>query len=644
MNDNRIVIKGKDWFPIELKEFCELMSYDAKDEKTDGGDGKEKGSQDYQDTTQPDYLGLTAAKYFPVSSKKVCPFNMGVYLTQKNNGSGLILRTTQYVGVLPLIERKKRELEKNYPIIKVISRFKGLSPIDMLNVVLRGDDYYENPGILKTHSYSRTDWLELGNSGGKKINVKIQNCVFGIIEGTEKIDLSKDEKDDLGLADMVGVLEVIDFVNKAKAVCKKSLKKQSDRVEENLNCKVKGKILIQKQIKNNVARGQIQKVYCSYNKLSPNTIENQILKYCLYVCSRLKIGDSMSEEIRFCMNALSGVPIIKCTVSDFHGLKNNGAYRLYKDALIAAQKVLNRYSLVYKDEAGEKDEADVRKSDVEVSSYKISPFFIDMNLLFEYYCRALIRNAINELEKNNHPEIHLSLRKPAQKHLLFETDADYLSKYFEGDYDPEETDSSDKGLRRYFMPIYIPDIIVEYSTSGLKNKKVAAVIDAKYSDVEEKWKEKRARTHQIMFYMQAIKCNIAGLIGMAESNKSEGFSGFKEIYHNAISSPVKTADNTNSKKLCFIPITYGDTGKEDTNEAAISESVREFLEALLKEIDGLEKTENEKRELISRLEDWRSYYSKKLSKSNIKNDNRTEYTKNEAILTETIDLLKEDKL
>jgi hypothetical protein len=246
---------------------------------------------------------------------------------------------------------------------------------------------------------------------------------------------------------------------------------------------------------------------------------------------------------------------------------------------------------------------------------------------------------------------------------LFETDKDYLSKYIEGDYDPEETDSSDteKGLRRYFMPIYIPDIIVEYSTSGPKNKKVAAVIDAKYSDVEEKWKEKRARTHQIMFYMQAIKCNIAGLIGMAESEESDGFSGLKDIYHNAISPPRKSDDNTNGKKLCFIPITYEKNKKSvdkaddyektqkpvdkaGNQETVVPKSVREFLESLLKEITKWEERENEKRELISKLDNWRSVFSKQLDGSRICEKTRQESTDKEEILRKTIRLIEEDKL
>ena len=129
-------------------------------------------------------------------------------------------------------------------------------------------------------------------------------------------------------------------MNKAKTVCQKNLKRQSQRTEENIYCKVRGKIVIQKQIKYNASKGQNHRMYCSYNSLSEDIKENQIIKYALHLCQKNRnIADSLSEDILFCLSTLSGVPLKKVSIGDFTGLKNNGAYRQYRDALLAAKRL-----------------------------------------------------------------------------------------------------------------------------------------------------------------------------------------------------------------------------------------------------------------------------------------------------------------
>ena len=237
------------------------------------------------------------------------PFNLGIYQTVDNSSQEIILRATQYVGVVPGVKRaqdsEKADKSKERPLIKISSRFH-ISPTEMIEAVLSGDDYYENPDMLKTRSYSEAEWRDLAKhkKNGKNQNEKI---LFGMINGIGTIDLfanSEGEQGasdtDLGIADAYGVFEIIDFVNKAKEVCKKNLKRQSQRREENLNCKVKGKILIQKQLKYNTSKGQNQRVYCSYNKMTEDIRENQIIKYALHLCQKKHgIGDALAEDIRY---------------------------------------------------------------------------------------------------------------------------------------------------------------------------------------------------------------------------------------------------------------------------------------------------------------------------------------------------------
>lgn len=397
---------------------------------------------------------------------------MGIYQTPGTDDD--VLKSTKYVGVVPLF----KGAEKTDEAVKIVSRFH-ISPTEMLREVLSGNDYYENPEMLKTRSYSASEWSEMKDSKSE------DKVLFGFLNGVGTIELSTDRKSggkDIGILDAYSAFEIIDFVNKAKEVCRKSLKKQSQRVEENLNCKVKGRILVQKQIKFNLSRGQEQKVYCSYNKMSEDIKENQIIKYALHLCQKEHgVGDSLAEDIRYCMNTLCGVPLKKVSAADFIGLKNNSAFKQYKSALDAARKIIGRYGISYS-----VDSPDQPK--VTLMNGKVMPHFIDVNLLFEYYCRAIFSKAVENYNSEHTEGVSFELESAKDaKRKLFD-DGSVISGFF--------------------MRDYIPDIVINYTYNG--RKKVAAVFDAKNSDVESQ--EKRGRTHQVLFYMKALGCSFGGLI------------------------------------------------------------------------------------------------------------------------------------
>ena len=532
-------------------------------------------------------------KYFPryknLFGHELSPFNLGIYQTAaKNENDGDVLKSTKYIGVMPLLARVNDSEKKpdNCQIIKVISRF-GISPTAMLKEVLAGKDYYETPDMFKIKSYNLNEWKKTSNT-----NIQ-EKVLFGVINGIGKIDLSAcvdgnsdgHKKSDLGIADSYGVFEIIDFLSKAKEICKKSLKKQSKRVEENLNCKVKGRILVQKQIKNNVVKGQIHKTFCAYNKMSSNIKENQIIKYALHICKKHEIGDSLSEDIRFCMNALNDVPLKKCCISDFVGLKNNGAFKEYKEALLSAKKVIGRYALAY--ENGKESDTE-NETKALLVNHQVLPYFIDMNLLFEYYCRALFKKVIDSTELKKSYSLE---RAKEAKRLLFSCDENYSQKAFAYLYNDEEDNenlSDNNSFRNFFMAQYIPDIVIldERKITSKNNKRqmkaltiddnrrhtkpVAMVIDAKYSDVEKT--EKRARTHQVVFYMNALGCNSGGIISPSKAENKD-----KELYFFAQMHINDDYQKAHDKYLVYLPIRYWE---KEINEGFIadhSELMNEIL-------------------------------------------------------------------
>ena len=183
-----------------------------------------------------------------------------------------------------------------------------------------------------------------------------------------------------------------------------------------------------------------------------------------------------------------------------------------------------------------------------------------MDLLFEHYCRALFRSAINEYNKaiDNKVVFELEKAKDANRRL----------------HDNDE-------LKKIMMDNYIPDIVIKYKNKGESGDyRIAAVIDAKDSNVENQSSEKRRlRTHQVLFYMKALGCDIGGLISPCCTDKS------KITDHNAITENMwvdgKKCDNVT---LCYIPVYYDENKVNDYSEKEKTKQI-ELVKTFLKEIE-----------------------------------------------------------
>ena len=440
------------------------------------------------------------------------PRNLGLYITSDKYGENKKLHSAQYIGVMPIVPIKG---EKEAPIIWekniiIYPRF-ALNPNEMLNTVLESNDFLANPSMLSYKLYTMRELQELEY----KNDIQRKKILFGKIRGGKKIDLSEisgtdsENKKIAELTKVYDAFEIVDFIQKAKIVCRKHLKQSTIKVEENLNSKIKGRILVQKQIKYNESRGQLQKVYCSYNAMSESIRENEILKYTLYLCEhykKSKIAEAFSEDIQFCKRCLSDIPLVKCTKSSFAGLKNNAAYRDYKDALEAAKRIIFNMGI--------KLNKDVNKSvETERKNNIIDPFFIDMQYLFELYCRALVEKAIEAIEKEESDKLNKKMMLENQKKA---------KKALFNEYNKNNP----------YMESYIPDIVIVDS-----NEKVLVVLDAKYSKIASS-NSKRERTHQVCFYMLVLDCKYGGLIGVNDE-KNTGQLNTYELLQNEKKSNFK---------------------------------------------------------------------------------------------------------
>lgn len=145
---------------------------------------------------------------------------------------------------------------------------------------------------------------------------------------------------------------VIRFLQALKSIVRKGLKKNYYKVQENLNNRVKGKILVGQNIKQNIFKNRLTSTFCEYQVFGEDHLENRFLKKVLkFVISyvennRVLLSDNyniIQQTINYCRPTLELISDdIKET--ELKHIKYNPFYREYKDALQIGSHILKRFA------------------------------------------------------------------------------------------------------------------------------------------------------------------------------------------------------------------------------------------------------------------------------------------------------------
>lgn len=336
-------------------------------------------------------------------------------------------------------------------ILQVNPRF-DLDPWHMLNLVLSSEEYSEyinnNPKTL-----------------------------FEIFTNEPPIRLKSSQNDSSQL------MVAISFISLCYNLCMKQLKPRMTTTEENLTGKVRGKILIQKQLRKNVFQGREDRVYCRYGVFTVDCIENRILKAALIkaqiVLRKHENTDGMADIARmmhYCFNALDGVSKVNITSSDFSSVKTNGFYSYYKPALELARALIQDMNIT------------IENSDNADKERYVIPFVIKMEALFEFYCREKIKEMLNK-----------------NKEMLNENTVmiDYNKTY-----SVLSNKCGQPVEKIHVMKNVIPDILLFD-----KEKENYYVFDAKYKPIDDNRQDvMRHDTHQLLSYVLLFRAKRCGFI------------------------------------------------------------------------------------------------------------------------------------
>jgi 5-methylcytosine-specific restriction enzyme subunit McrC len=172
---------------------------------------------------------------------------------------------------------------------------------------------------------------------------------------------------------------VVQYLQLVKGIVRKGLKKNYYKVQENLNNRIKGKILVGQHIKQNVFKNRFTNTFCEYQQFGEDHSENRFLKKVFqfassYVENHKDIFSNnyiyLQNSINYCRPAFE---YISNQVSEYElkHIKHNPLYKDYTTAIDLGKKILKRFAY----------------NITQTTKQKVAtpPFWIDMPRLFELY-------------------------------------------------------------------------------------------------------------------------------------------------------------------------------------------------------------------------------------------------------------------
>ena len=228
--------------------------------------------------------------------------------------------------------------------------------------------------------------------------------------------------------DILSPFIIAQFVMTLKNAARKGLRKSYYMVTENLHSKVKGKILVEQNIRQNISRRNIVDNVCRHQEYGVNNEENKILKKALGMASKILSSYHGQMKIDELKRTIAGLKPFFREVGDDYDIENVNAYNanpIFKDyysALKYAILIIKRCSY------GVGKNADKLET--------TPPYWIDMSKLFELYVLKRLREVYSAGEiayqKNISGRYPDYLLRPNDESEPYVIDAKYKLAYNDG--------------------------------------------------------------------------------------------------------------------------------------------------------------------------------------------------------------------
>ena len=146
------------------------------------------------------------------------------------------------------------------------------------------------------------------------------------------------------------ILIIIAYLRELNKFCQRHMRRHFMRERQNFVGKMRGKILPNENLRRNIIHARLDRIYCEYQSVSDDILENQILRTALERASHFfneyrgdkDVLDALPQWIRASRAVLNGVSTKKVKPSDFTAARKHGAFAPYKHPLALAKLILQK--------------------------------------------------------------------------------------------------------------------------------------------------------------------------------------------------------------------------------------------------------------------------------------------------------------
>lgn len=188
--------------------------------------------------------------------------------------------------------------------------------------------------------------------------------------------------------DLLTPILIMQFIRSVDLLLEYKLKSGYVARQENLHCRMKGRIMMGRQIVTNVSQMRKLDVWCEFEEFSIDIVENRFLKRALVFSKRyLKsiwpdsyryIGNGIYLGLKRCLAAFDGVGD-NVSLSEIKTQRFGKLFRHYKEPIRLAKAILRRFGNTLDECSSDK--------------IKVPPYWIDMSRLFEVYVYEKLQTA-----------------------------------------------------------------------------------------------------------------------------------------------------------------------------------------------------------------------------------------------------------
>ena len=184
----------------------------------------------------------------------------------------------------------------------------------------------------------------------------------------------------------LSLFQVAVYLSELARFCQRQLRVDFLPVTENLQGRIKGRVLIRENLRRNIVHARPDRVVCRFETMTLDTPANRILKWALLLATRFmaqygaNIPEALWDWARSASAALAPVSEVPVGSRDFLGIHYGGLMQRYRKIHALARMIIRRLR------------ADAEGTVQEIKGQTV-PFWLDMNALFEGYVGVLLQRA-----------------------------------------------------------------------------------------------------------------------------------------------------------------------------------------------------------------------------------------------------------